>query len=152
MKPRFLFPHRWKKWGWIIILLSIVLLILNSLIDMTWLNVPVFQQQLFGDNRWDWSPVNLSVTIIGIGLIAGLSFVAFSKLKTEDEFTIQIRMESLQWAVYVNYGLLLLAFIFIYGLSFFNVMEYNMFTILIIFIIRFHWILYRQKRLLKNEK
>jgi hypothetical protein len=58
----------------------------------------------------------------------------------------------LLWAVFVNYILLLLSFIFIYGTRFFNVMLYNMFTVLIIFIARFNYVLYKNSKSLKNEK
>lgn len=156
MESRFLFPHSWKKWGWILLAIFFAIGFAYSILpvhyEIPWLVATVYQHQLFGSENWAWSQANLTATISGIGLIAGLVLVAFSKVKTEDEFTSRIRLESLQWAVYINYGLLLLTFLLIYGDVFFNVLVYNLFTILVIFIIRFHWILYRQKRLLQDEK
>ncbi|MCB0375018.1 MAG: hypothetical protein KDD04_03770, partial [Sinomicrobium sp.] len=69
------------------------------------------------------------------------------KEKDEDEFIGRIRLESLVWATYVNYGVLLLSFLFVYGLSFFWVMIVNMYTILIFFVVRFNL----QLRKLKNS-
>lgn len=151
---RYLFSHNCKKWGWIVTLLALApgIPFLFSSFKIPWLEVNVYQHQLLGPEGWAWSSVNLTGTLAGIGLIIGLFLIAFSRLKEEDEFTSRIRMESLQWAVYVNYGLLVLAFLLIYDITFLSVLVYNLFTILLIFIIRFHWILYRQKRLLKNEK
>lgn len=154
MESRYLFPHSWKKWGWILTILGLIPGIPSTFFGY---ELPVFeiQQKNFGTVSGlfsNWPPDNLSNTIAGILLIIGLILVSFSKVKIEDEFSIRIRLESLQWAVYINYGLLLLAFIFVYGFNFLDVMVYNMFTILIIFIIRFHWSIYRQKRLLQNEK
>jgi ABC-type Fe3+-siderophore transport system permease subunit len=95
---------------------------------------------------------NVVPTAIGVLFIIGALLVSFSKEKLEDEFIAEIRQSSLLWAVLVNYILLLLAFVFIYGLAFMNVMIYNMFTILIIFIIRFNYILYKSSKEMPNEK
>jgi len=56
-----------------------------------------------------------------------------------------IRIRSLVWATYINYGILLLAILFVYEFSFFNVLVFNMFTLLIFFILRFNWELFRLK-------
>ncbi|VAW16950.1 hypothetical protein MNBD_BACTEROID05-629 [hydrothermal vent metagenome] len=82
---------------------------------------------------------NILNEILGISMIVGSILVAFSKEKDEDEFISKIRLESLVWATYLNYAILFLAFIFVYDLSFLWVMIFNMFTILIFFIIRFNW-------------
>jgi fatty acid desaturase len=78
--------------------------------------------------------------------------VGFSKEKEEDEFIRELRLSSLLWAVLISYALLLLAFLTIYGFAFFSVMVYNMFTVLVIFIIRFHYLLYKNAKGLPNEK
>ena len=79
-------------------------------------------------------------------------FVGFSKEKREDEFIAKLRLSSLLWAVWVNYVLLLFAFLFVYGTSFLTVMIYNMFTVLIIFIVRFNYILYKNAKSVSDEK
>lgn len=73
--------------------------------------------------------------------------VAFSREKLEDEWVNRVRLESLQWSVYLNYALLLIALLVVYDEGFFYVMVYNMFTILIFFIIRFNFVLYVKDRL-----
>ena len=78
--------------------------------------------------------------------------VGFSKEKNEDEFISEIRLSSLLWAVWVSYMLLLIAFLLIYGSPFLEVMVYNMFTILIIFIVRFNFILYKNAKTVQDEK
>jgi Ca2+/Na+ antiporter len=87
--------------------------------------------------------VNLTAIILGLLFILGGMFMAFAKQKTEDEFIIKLRLLSFQWAILINYSLLLFCFIFIYDLAFLNVMIYTMFTVLILFIIRFHYLLYK---------
>lgn len=56
------------------------------------------------------------------------------------------------WAFAIHYILLLLAFIFIYNTSFLHVMTFGMFTLMIIFIARFHLVLYFNKRKALHEK
>jgi hypothetical protein len=79
-------------------------------------------------------------------------FVGFSKEKREDEFIEKIRLSSLLWAVWVNYGLLTLGFLFFFNMAFIYVMVYNMFTVLIIFIVRFNYILYKNNKTVLDEK
>ena len=59
----------------------------------------------------------------------------------------QVRLESLQWSVYLNCALLLIALLAVYEEAFFYVMVYNMFTVLIFFIVRFNFVLYWKDRL-----
>jgi len=72
--------------------------------------------------------------------------------KVEDEFIANLRLNSLLWAVLVNYVLLLFMFLFIYGLAFLNIMVYNMFTILFLFIGKFNIALYRNSKSGPNEE
>ena len=75
-------------------------------------------------------------------LIGGL-LVMFSKEKKEDEYINQIRLSSLQYAVFLNYVLLLFCILFIHGFPFFHVMVYNLFTIILIYILRFQFLIYK---------
>ncbi len=156
MVTKLLFPNSFKLIGWILFIPSFILTVLSSVgITMPELNGKAFaisSKQFLGTKVvLGFVELNLFPTIIGICFLLGGVFVAFSKVKNEDEYISELRLSSLLWAVYVNYALLLLAFIFIYNMSFLAVMIYNMFTILLIFIIRFHFILYRTSKLSANE-
>lgn len=95
---------------------------------------------------------NLLDEIIGIVFILSAICVAFSKEKYEDEYIAQIRVESLVWATYINYGILILSFLLVYDFSFLWVMILNMFTILIFFILRFNWKISTLKKNLEDEE
>lgn len=84
------------------------------------------------------------------GIIIALLFIAFARERTEDEFINRTRLESWQWAVLTNYILLLIATWSIHGFAYIDVMMYNMLTIPIIFIIRFHYVLYNTKSFTEN--
>jgi len=49
-------------------------------------------------------------------------------------------------------AILIVAMLFIYGMAFFWVLVFNIFTILIFFIIRFNWIIRKSRKLVINEK
>ncbi len=79
-------------------------------------------------------------------IIISSLLVAFSEEKSEDEYISKIRLESLVWAVYFNFAILLLSFLFVYGLYFLWVMIFNMFTVLLFFIVRFNWQISKLKK------
>ena len=83
-----------------------------------------------GDNRW--------ATIGMVLLMAGLLFVAFSKEKTEDEYVMKLRGDSLIWAVFANSILMITLSVTVYGGWFLYVSFFNLYTVLILFIIKFN--------------
>lgn len=158
MKTKLLFPNKFKRIGWTILVPSAILGIMILFFDfeLKLLNVKVFT---FISDEFT-SPVsffsfiknNITDEIIGILFIIGAILVAFSKEKYEDEFIAKIRLESLVWATYISYFILIICILFVYGFSFFTVMVFNMFTILIFFIIRFYYMLYKSNKSLSHEK
>ncbi|MDM8003729.1 MAG: hypothetical protein QUS66_12665 [Bacteroidota bacterium] len=159
MKTKLLLPNRFKKPGWILLipstLLGLFIIIFDY--DFKFLDARVFtiySQTLFSEERvtFGFMNGNLTGTITGVLFIIGAFLVAFSKERTEDEFIAKIRLESLLWATYINYGILLFCFLFFYEIEFLYVMIFNMFTILVIFIIRFQYVLYRANKSLSHEK
>nr|WP_299415854.1 hypothetical protein [uncultured Emticicia sp.] len=151
MEPRFLFPHRFKLIGWIIAIPSIILglFILIDDLRFDFLTVKLPFKYFFADEFLssdekgnEFSIFNFTDEIATIGSIVGLLLIAFSKVKYEDEYVSKLRLESLQWAVYVNFFLLIMSTILIHGMSYYSVIVYNMFTPLIIFIIRFYYLLF----------
>jgi len=80
-----------------------------------------------------------------------LFMIAFSKEKNEDEYIRSLRLQALQVSVYVSYLILAIASTLIYGVSFFLVTFLNIFTILIVFIIVFHYNLHMRSRIRKTE-
>ncbi|MDB5126361.1 hypothetical protein [Mucilaginibacter sp.] len=74
--------------------------------------------------------------------LAMLAWV-FSKEKQEDEYINAIRLDAMQIAVYANYLILLLVNFVFYGTDFLLIMVLNLATIPTIFLIVFHYRLYR---------
>jgi len=80
----------------------------------------------------------------------GLFLAAFSKEKIEDEQISQLRLDSLQWAIYVNYILLIVSLILSTDTE--HVLFLNLLVPLVFFIIRFQWKLYLNNRLLRKDE
>lgn len=155
MKTKYLLPSRFKKPGWLLFSTGLIILIINviSPIDFEIKTFAVINEEnLFQYGWFQFINNNLIDEITLILLIIGGLFVCFAKEKDEDEYIGKLRLESLVWATYVNYAILLLAVIFIYGTAFLNVMIANMFTLIIFFMIRFHWVLYKSRQNLSADE
>jgi uncharacterized protein YacL len=159
MKSRYLFSNTFKPLGWVLLSIGMVLGIILLINDFDFPNWKIHVFSLIGNDNtfsstkmFTWTLNNVADEIASILIIIGGILVSFSETKEEDEYISKIRMESLLWATYVNYVVLLLAVIFVFDLAFFNVMIIIMFTILFFFIIRFHFMLYKTKRLISNEE
>lgn len=137
MKKQFLFPNQFKAIGWVLLLPSLALGIASLHFDyeFAFLDSKIRTDQGFFGSQLE----NFTNEIAGILILCSLMFIGFSRLKIEDEYTMKIRLDSLLWGVYINYGLIFLSIMFLYGEDFFTVMVYNLYTLLIIYILRFHY-------------
>ena len=160
MKTNYLFPYSFKKFSGILLVISLLTLLIISAVnrDHDVIQLPVKTFAFIYDKAgihtayFGLTENNIiDEVLMTVFIICGIVF-AFSKEKIEDEMVSKIRLESLVWATYVNYAILLICVTFIYGLSFLQVMEYNMFTLLLFFIIRFHWTLYKNSKLDNYEE
>ncbi|MFV0469152.1 MAG: hypothetical protein ACK5MK_09535 [Dysgonomonas sp.] len=152
MKTKFLFPHKCKWIGCIIVLigLSFGYIMNNCLNHPIDVKMPfIFGANLFSENSWKisfYEKIDVTLTITTLLLIIGGLMIAFSRERVEDEFIARLRLNSLLWAVFVNYLFLILTTIFVYGINFLEILYYNMFTVLIIFIVVFNLLLFKYSR------
>jgi hypothetical protein len=164
MNTNLLLPFSYKKVGWGIFIPSFFLgiFILFSNKEFEWLGSKVFAIYAGGGikilNQTDtgqffiFAPGNYTQTVVGLLCLLSLMMIAFSKEKTEDEFIWRTRMDSLLWATYINYFILIFCFLFFFGFEFLYIMIFNMYTILIFFILRFNFILYKNNKTMQYEK
>jgi hypothetical protein len=158
LKSKYLLPAKFKKFGWLLLLPSTALGVLYMfdtfspvILDF---NVFAITFDGFADNRdlFGFIKNNIVEEILGLCIISGGLTVAFSKENDEDELISNVRLKCLVWAIYWNYGLLAVALIFFYEFSFLRFMVINMFTPLILFIIRFNWVIIKFRKTLGNEE
>lgn len=161
METKILFPHYLKRIGWIIAIPAFILGILVVFLDfqLAILDCKVFAIYSSGIDFFSRSTTffgtiqnNVTDEVAAVLFLIGAILVAFSKEKQEDEFIVKTRLESLLWATYLNYAILLICFLFFYEFGFFYVMIFNLFTVLIFFIIRFYYILNAAKNSQSHEE
>lgn len=153
MKANYLFPTVFKKIGWWLLILF-GLLSIYSLYQFNngSFEIPPFPAKSFMCKLLTVGDDGVLDEIVTIGLTISLLFVGFSKEKDEDECIAKLRMNSLVWAILVNYVLLILATLFIYGAAYLNVAFVGLYTVLIFFIAKFYWVLYQfRKNSLEDE-
>ena len=159
MTKNYLFPDRFQKLGWFLLipfgLLFFYFSFTNSGSRLE-LKVPVFAliNDDFGNSaKWFVLIKNdILDEFTSIGLIVSLLLIAFSREKDEDEFISQIRANSLTWALLINFIVLILCELFVYGLIFLNILSFNLFLILILFVIKFKISVYKLRNATKNEE
>lgn len=160
MKTSYLFPYRFKKVSGFLFWISLLLICGYVMFDnygnfeiKTKVFAIVGDTGLLGGNAWfSWVENSIVDEILFILLIISGLVYAFSKEKTEDEMVSKIRLDSLVWATYFNYIIILLCYMFLYGFAFLNVMMIALFSHLLFFIILFRWMMYKQNKLSGYEE
>jgi len=143
MKSKLLLPNRFKWIGLILLIPFALLGVLFLYADFTlsWLQFPTATTGSISASNHNFTD-ELALT----GVIVSLMLIAFAREKEEDEFIHLTRLECWQWSVIINFALLVLATWLLYDFAFLYVMIYNMLAILVIFIVRFQWLVYRNKK------
>ncbi|MBL4677180.1 MAG: hypothetical protein JKY70_13390 [Mucilaginibacter sp.] len=136
MKSRFLFPYWCKFIGYFLLLVDIPFIIIKN-DDLTGMGLLNDEQTFF-------------ITTI-VTLITAILLVAFSKEKIEDEQIAQLRLDSLQWAIYLNYIILIISFLTYKGDNVRSVLHFNLKFPLIFFILRFRWMIFRRNWAARKE-
>ena len=159
MKTKYLLPSRFKKMGWFIFVPAVIFGLISWFYEWepAFLDFHVWGytglEETMGKLDIIQTPINNVLNeICGVPIILSGILVAFSKEKQEDELISMIRLESLVWATYWNYAILLLGIVLVYDVAFLTVMVFNMFTILILFIIKYNWVLHKLKKSLLYEE
>lgn len=160
MKTTYLFPHKLKVLSGILFVISLITLVGFYVTDkFATFEIKSKVFAIFGNDGFlgksDWfmwiENSILDEILMVFVIVFGLLF-AFSKEKHEDELVASIRLHSLAWATIVNYTILLLCYLFVYGMPFLNVLNVAMFSQLLIFIILFRYKMYRFKKSAGHEE
>lgn len=159
MKTTFLFPRVCNKIGWLMLIPTVLWLIWLMITGQNIegglkLKTFAFLSDDFMDGRYYFTMVENDLTdefLLGL-IILGSLLIGFSKRRNEDEYIGQIRYESLVWAVYFNFGVMILATFTVFGLFYFQVMMASLISLLIFFLIRFHVMLYKLQKSVGDEE
>jgi len=151
---KYLLSNKFKKPGWILLILGSIAGIYLQTKDFESIFLKTKVLSLFHDDSLSKDNNGIFRIIenyiidelVVISIIIGGLLIGFSKEKIEDEFITKTRLDSLAWAIIVNYSILLFLTIFIYDIKYLHVLIYNMFTPLLIFIIRFNYVIYKKSK------
>jgi hypothetical protein len=143
MKNHFLFPYWCRYLGWGLVILHVPLSMLGRAHGM----VDIMDNQPAATGPF--SGEHLFFICTALLMAAGLFLVAFAKEKIEDEQIWHIRLDSLRWAIYINYLILIASLVFIEDVG--HILLLNLWVPLLFFIIRFRWVIYRLNRSARGE-
>ncbi|MHA7128451.1 hypothetical protein [Algoriphagus namhaensis] len=144
MLTSYLLPHKYQRLGWVLLPLSVLLLFLSVYLEyeISWLEIEGIREAGFLED----SNENFTNELAILGTFISLFLIAFSKEKEEDEYIQKLRLESLLVAFYIYSGVLILSTLFFFGFLYLEFLGYNLFLLQILFIVRFRWVMYRQKK------
>lgn len=146
MKSNLLLPHRFKLTGLLIFLPGFAGGIAALFFGWTpeWMTVEL-PMWLPGVSGTIFQPAkNILIDEVALTFtMSGLLLMAFSREKQEDEFIRHTRLESLQWSFLISLVLFVVASWVVYNDWYWYVLIFNMISIPVFFLIRFHWVLYR---------
>ncbi|QJP34798.1 hypothetical protein F0365_10555 [Nonlabens sp. Ci31] len=143
----YLFPNKYKKAGLLLFIVGFTLFIMglffNVDVELSFLDIrmPVIMTNpLFSERQYfQMVETNISIHLIILSIIIGGLMFGFSKERIEDELISDIRKSSLIWAIYFNYSILILSLFFLADFDMLMMTVFNVFTLLLFFIIRFEW-------------
>ena len=135
MNTRLLLPNSFKKAGIILLVPCLIL----SLISILEIKLPAWLNTYFSNS-------SSNKDMLAVLLIISLFFTGFSREKTEDEAIMQVRLNSLLWSVYINYTTLLAAYMLLDITIFLTILVYSTFAVLLLYIIIFNLIIYRNSK------
>ncbi|WP_104733994.1 hypothetical protein [Hanstruepera ponticola] len=146
MKSNYLLSNKFKPLGWFLFIIGLIGGIILYAIDydgeiMVTKVFSIYSDPFIGDAGFFKVIENgIADELVYVCLIIGGLLVGFTKEKVEDEYIYKLRTESLVWAIIFNYILLLFTIVFVYDMTFFNVLIFNVFTPLLFFVFRFNFI------------
>jgi hypothetical protein len=150
MKKMKLLAPRWKRIGLVLTVPGLALGALSVFgnFEIPWLALKIREKTHFFSSAIENFTDELALTLV----IAGLLLIAYSREKEEDERVQMIRLEAMQWGILVNFAVILIANWSIYEGNFLYVMMFNLFTPLVVFLLRFYYVLWIAERPTTEEE
>lgn len=149
MKNNLLLPSHYKMIGWITFLVFAVLAYFTLVKGF---EIPGFEIYAKTSSTSMFArlegPFNNNFTneLAIFGTVVGLLMVCLARHKNEDEYISQLRLKAWQWSILISYILFLIINFAFYGMGYYMVVFYNSYTILVIFIAKFYYSMYKINR------
>lgn len=148
MKKVFLLPVSCRFPGVVLSALGVLFLVLRFYFDYkpNFLHVKVFaiSSSYLETKYFQVVMNNISEEILGLLILIGLFFIAFSKDKMESQKKQEMRTIALYLAVYAQFAFLVIAMLFTFGLSFVYMLMINIGFVLMSFIVIYRILLLKK--------
>jgi hypothetical protein len=147
-----LLPNKYKTIGWIMCLIFFPLICVwfydSSILEFSFLTFRTADGNVFNDGNFifDLKYNNFSDEIIFSGLLLGLFLTSFARRKEEDEWTLHLRLEAILWSVLLNSVFVFITIWFVYSSAFLYALMINLFSLLLIFLFRFEFLIWKDRR------
>ena len=159
MKRSYLLPSGFRKAGWLMFVPGVILGALYLFGEYpVWLELGGTKAFALFDGFSDTNMFTVTFNdswteeFIIILLALALLFIGFSREKDEDECIANIRMNALVWAMTVNTALLIASTLLIFGLPYLTFMSIYMFSLMVLFIAKYQWLIYRFRKNSNNDE
>lgn len=144
MKSLILIPHRFKIFGWIILLLNGLFSYFQNTFELPHvrvleLNIYIHYSEIL--SLFSIEEHNIETTISISGWSLGSLVIICSKEKIEDEFISTLRLNSLLWAFVLNNLVFLFLTLTVYGSSYLEIIGWNPHATSFLYIVIFHFML-----------
>ena len=143
----YLFPHSYRRIGWWMITISVLLGVIELIKSGDLLPGKAFA--ILSSNPFETSSfativnTDWTIQIFVIFFSLGLLFIGFSRESVEDEYVAKIRFQALVWSLFVNTILVIITTLFVYGLAYIYVMYFYAFSLLLLFVCRYIYKIYQ---------
>ena len=147
----YLLPRRFRLTGYVLTAVGILLSYIRFGLDLKLraLNIKVFAfySAYFEKKYFKAIENNFTEEAAMLFLLIGLMFIAFTKEKIENQLVRDLRLKALMSAIYLDFMMISLAVIFIYGLAFVQFLVLNLFLMIFLYVIisKYYFIRYQKE-------
>ncbi|GMQ27631.1 hypothetical protein [Algoriphagus confluentis] len=136
-------PSRFKPIGWILLgpFAFLTYKAVFQKFSFEWLDMVT--QSL--SSAFNFEVKNLVMELAFFGLLISLFLISFSREKEEDDFIQKIRLDGLLVASYGYFLINVLGTLIFFGLDYLPFIFFNLIIIPVLFLVRFHWVLLKER-------
>ena len=128
-----------------ILLMTSTITLDTVILEVSIPNLFKLDDPLVGQNQ-TWIKNNWMDEILGFLLSFSGLMHGFSAESDEDEYANFLRFQALKWSLVINYSLLTLISVFVYGLAYWQVILISMYSVLVTFVVWFRISIIRHRR------
>ncbi len=128
-----------------ILLMTSTITLDTVILEVSIPNLFKLDDPLVGQNQ-TWIKNNWMDEILGFLLSFSGLMHGFSAESDEDEYANFLRFQALKWSLVINYSLLTLISVFVYGFAYWQVILISMYSVLVTFVVWFRISIIRHRR------